>query len=277
MRVPVKTCAMLLPVLRRPWRRRSSQPARAGVGAAAGGVDAAAGGISFGPAREAGEEGLAAGPEPVLAPGIEAHHEVAREAADDVGGFRLVEALLLEAGRVGRRAALVHRRDGQADHRAEDQPARDLVLRDARLPGKAPAADEATIDEDRAGPAELQRLLRRHARGKRVAEGVHAGEEGVTRLRQRLVGLEHHGELRDRRAARPHDRAGARVGGDGAGMREGVIDLAQRHELEAGRQVGESGAGVVAGCWPGAVLLVLLAAAYHRLSGLGHRYPVHWL
>lgn len=25
------------------------------------------------------------------------------------------------------------------------------------------------------------------------------------------------------------------------------------------------------------VLLVLLAAAYHRLSGLGHRYPVHWL
>jgi len=28
---------------------------------------------------------------------------------------------------------------------------------------------------------------------------------------------------------------------------------------------------------PGAVLLVLLAAAYHRLSGLGHRYPVHWL
>jgi hypothetical protein len=25
---------------------------------------------------------------------------------------------------------------------------------------------------------------------------------------------------------------------------------------------------------PGAVLL---AVAYHRLSGLGHRYPVHWL
>lgn len=28
---------------------------------------------------------------------------------------------------------------------------------------------------------------------------------------------------------------------------------------------------------PGAVLLVLLAALYHRISGLGHRYPVHWL
>jgi len=28
---------------------------------------------------------------------------------------------------------------------------------------------------------------------------------------------------------------------------------------------------------PGALLLVLSATAYHRLSGLGHRYPVHWL
>ena len=28
---------------------------------------------------------------------------------------------------------------------------------------------------------------------------------------------------------------------------------------------------------PGALLLVLLAAAYHHLTGLGHRYPVHWL
>lgn len=28
---------------------------------------------------------------------------------------------------------------------------------------------------------------------------------------------------------------------------------------------------------PGALLLVLSAAAYRRLSGLGHRYPVHWL
>jgi len=28
---------------------------------------------------------------------------------------------------------------------------------------------------------------------------------------------------------------------------------------------------------PGALLMVLSATAYHRLSGLGHRYPVHWL
>lgn len=28
---------------------------------------------------------------------------------------------------------------------------------------------------------------------------------------------------------------------------------------------------------PGALLMVLLAFVYHRVSGMGHRYPVHWL
>jgi len=35
---------------------------------------------------------------------------------------------------------------------------------------------------------------------------------------------------------------------------------------------------VLQGATPGYVLFpVLLAAAYHRLTGLGQRYPVHWL
>ncbi|MFM8990862.1 MAG: biotin/lipoate--protein ligase family protein, partial [Alphaproteobacteria bacterium] len=37
---------------------------------------------------------------------------------------------------------LVDRGNGQAYHRAEDEPARDLVLGDARRPGEAAAADE---------------------------------------------------------------------------------------------------------------------------------------
>ena len=53
MRVPVKTVAMLLPVLRRPCLRRSNQPARAasagtGAGASAGAAGAAATGVAGG-------------------------------------------------------------------------------------------------------------------------------------------------------------------------------------------------------------------------------------
>lgn len=28
---------------------------------------------------------------------------------------------------------------------------------------------------------------------------------------------------------------------------------------------------------PGALLMVMLAFGYHRVSGMDHRYPVHWL
>ena len=51
--------------------------------------------------------------------------------------------------------------------------------------------------------------------------------------RERLVRLEHDREFGEIETADEHQRAGAELGGVGRGVREGVADLAQRHQLEA--------------------------------------------
>ena len=64
MRVPVKTVAMLLPVLRSPARSRSSQPLRSGAGSSAGagsGVGSGVGSSGEGIAADAGDAGVSAG------------------------------------------------------------------------------------------------------------------------------------------------------------------------------------------------------------------------
>ena len=54
---------------------------------------------------------------------------------------------------------------------------------------------------------------------------------------QRLFRLQHDGEFGEVEAADIDQRAGARLGRMRVGMREGIADLAQRHQAERRRQV----------------------------------------
>ena len=89
------------------------------------------------------------------------HHQMAREALDQRAGAEIVEAFLLERGRqrMQARLALAHRHG--ADHGAEHQPVRRLVLARALRPGEPPAADQPAVDADRVRPVERDRLFRR--------------------------------------------------------------------------------------------------------------------
>ena len=73
--------------------------------------------------------------------------------------------------------------------------------------------------------------------GKRVGQSRQAGIEDPPRRAQRLVGLEHHGELDEIEAADPNQGTGALGRGHMTRVGECVTDLAQRDELEHGRQV----------------------------------------
>ena len=92
------------------------------------------------------------------------------------------------------------------------------------------------------GQSKRDRLLRRRMHRQRIGERGRAGIDGAPRLPQRLVRLQHHGELREVEAADMDQRAGALLGCDRGRMRHGVADLAQRHEAERRRQVEALGA-----------------------------------
>ena len=104
-------------------------------------------------------------------------------------------------------------------------------------PAEPAAADEAAIDIDRVRPFDRDRLFRWRRRRERVAERDHAGIEGAARGRERLFGLQHDGELGEIEAADENQRSGAQLRGMGAGVGEGVADLAQRHQPEWRRQI----------------------------------------
>ena len=73
-------------------------------------------------------------------------------------------------------------------------------------------------------------------REQRIDQRRHAGVERAPRGAQRLVRFQHHGELGEIEAADIDQRAGALLGRDLDGVREGIADLAQRHKRERRRQ-----------------------------------------
>ena len=180
------------------------------------------------------------------APGVQRQHQMARKALHQPAGAQIVEALLGQRCRQRLQARLLLAHGDQADRGAEHEPIRTAVLGRACRPGQPAAADQAAIDMDGVGPANLDRPLRRGMRQQRIVERHHADVEGAARAGERLLRLQHHGELRQVEAADMHQRAGARLGRDRLGVREGVADLPQRHQAERRRQV-ERGRG--AGAW----------------------------
>ena len=72
---------------------------------------------------------------------------------------------------------------------------------------------------------------------KRIGERVHADIEGTPRGGERLLRLENDGEFRQVVPPYPHERARAPLAGNGAGMGEGVTDLAQRDRVVERRQI----------------------------------------
>ena len=95
----------------------------------------------------------------------------------------------------------------------------------------------SAVHVDGIGPAEVDRALRRGVHQQRIVQRHHAEVEGASRVRQRLLRLQHHRELRQIEAADVHQRARALIGRNRLGMSESVADLAQRHKLERRRQI----------------------------------------
>ncbi len=173
----------------------------------------------------------------MLALGIDIRHEMARKAFDQAAGIKIIEAFLIERGskRPQPRLAFIHRH--QADHGAEDEPFRRLILIRRSRPGEANAADEPAVDQDRIGPIEADRLLGRGMRRERIAERAKPDIEGAPRQSQRFLGLEHDCKLGEIEAADMNQRAGALLRRDRARMREGIARLAQGHQAERRRQI----------------------------------------
>ena len=106
-----------------------------------------------------------------------------------------------------------------------------------RRPAEPPAADAGAVEEDRVRPVENQRLHRRRDGADGVGERRHAGKEDPARPGERLLGLEHQGELEEVEPADMDEGAGPGFRRDPAGMREGVAGLAQGDERVGRRQV----------------------------------------
>ena len=73
--------------------------------------------------------------------------------------------------------------------------------------------------------------------GNRVRHRVHAGKERPARRFERLVGLEHDGELDQVVTPHPYQRPRARLRRDLAAMGERIAEFAQRDQSIAGRQI----------------------------------------
>ena len=126
---------------------------------------------------------------------------------------------------------------GPRQRRREHEPARHRILDAIRRPAEPPAADAGAVEENRVRPVENQRLHRRRDGADGVGERRHAGEEDPARQGERLLGLEHQGELEDVEPADMDEGAGAGFRRDPAGMGEGVAGLAQGDERVGRRQV----------------------------------------
>ena len=176
---------------------------------------------------------------PCSLPGIDVHHQMAREALDQRAGAEIGEAFLLQRGdqRIEARLALAHRHG--ADHGAEHQPVGRRHPR-SRLRGQASRPPPTSPPSTRiasgqsiaigfsGGACAAQRVDQRH----------HADIERAPRGAQRLLGLQHHGEFGQVEAPDIDERAGAVPRPRCVDrMHERVADLAQRHQRERRRQV----------------------------------------
>jgi hypothetical protein len=162
---------------------------------------------------------------------------MACKALHQAAGTEPVEALVFERGRERREPRLIFSQRDRSDHRAEHQPGRGLVLVGAGGPLQPHAAHQPAVDPDRIRPVERDRLFRRRMHRQRVREGGGTGIDGAPCLPERLVRLQHHGELREVETADMNQRAGTFLGRNRGRMRHRVADLAQGHEAEQRRQV----------------------------------------
>ena len=83
----------------------------------------------------------------------------------------------------------------------------------------------------------------------RVRQCHHAGIEGAPRGAQRLVGLQHNGELGQVETAHENQCARTKLGGVGLGMSERIADLAQRYQPEPWGQVERGGKWHIQTCF----------------------------
>ena len=175
--------------------------------------------------------------EALLLPGVDRDHQVAREALDQPAGAGSRRSPRPRA-RPQAGAAPARRppstRCGSCRRTRATAAARLRRLRARRCGRRRPA-------RRRRGwrPASRRRSASRaaHATASASASADMPGIEGAPRGAQRLLRLEHHGELGEIEAADEDEPAGAELGRIGGGVRKRVAHLAQGDEVERRRQI----------------------------------------
>ena len=139
-----------------------------------------------------------------------------------------------------------------ADHGAEHQPGRRLVLARALRPGQPAAAHQPAIDRNRIRPIDGDGGFRLRVRCERIGQRRHAGIERAPRLRQRLVRLQHHGEFGKIEAPDIDQRAGALLGRDRLShARRRRPTSRRRTSVNGGGSVSSVASGVLPACSSG--------------------------
>src|SRR4029450_2876322 len=90
--------------------------------------------------------------EAALLPGLPNVHEIAGEAFDQMCGHRIAKAFFLKSGYEWTQSRLQTGHRHRADHPAEHQPWRWMILRSAARPCQSAAANQTLIDQKRIRP-----------------------------------------------------------------------------------------------------------------------------
>src|SRR5712691_625247 len=200
---------------------------------------------------------------------------MARKALNQPSRADVVETFLVKRSGERPQAGLLLAHAHRADHRAEHEPVRRLVLGSSRRPTEPHAAVEAVVDAHRIRPDEIERLFRWRMDDERVGERHASGIEGAARGAQRLVRLEHDREFGEVEAADMHQGSGALLGRDRTGMGKSVAHLAQRYRAKQRRQVEFRGCGR-ARDWHFPARMIRLANNYSLLAPLASPAAQRW-
>src|SRR5713226_6061523 len=118
---------------------------------------------------------------PALVPQVEGGHEMAGEAADDRVGVDHLKTFAQQGNAGGGLHLLDMGHIRGAQHEAEHQPCRNLVLGAIRRPAEPRAAKQAAVEQNRIRPVETHFPLGRAMGGNRVCRRIHPGEKRPAR------------------------------------------------------------------------------------------------
>jgi hypothetical protein len=128
--------------------------------------------------------------ETALLPGVDGAHEIAGETFHQLVRHHVGEAFFLKRRHKRIQSWLQSGHRHRADHAAEHQPFRRLILFEIAWPGQASTTYQALIDQKRVRPIDRDGRFRSRMSRERLGECCHAGIKCTPRAEQRFIRFE---------------------------------------------------------------------------------------